>query len=76
MKKNNFDIGDLVENTWVDDNNPIKRMIYIGQQKYLCMDGRIICISASNLDGGGPLCKVGSVMVCNWRHLLRGENEG
>jgi len=75
MKKHNFDIGDIVENTWADDDNPIKRMIYIGHQKYLCIDGGIIFISASNLDGEGPLCKVGSAMVCNWRYLLRGGNE-
>lgn len=75
MSKHSFDIGDIVENTWVDDNNPIKRMIYIGHHKYLCKDGSIICIFTSDLDKEGPLCKIGSAMVSNWRCLLRGNKE-
>lgn len=74
MKKDSFDIGDIVENKWADDDNPIKRMIYIGHQKYLCMDGMIICISSPDLEGEGPLYKIGCALVSNWRSLL-GQRE-
>ncbi|MEL7628734.1 hypothetical protein AAGW04_06980 [Pectobacterium aroidearum] len=63
-------IGDIVENGWAGDGNPHKRMIYIGNGKYLCCDGHIAQLAKPCSEYPDRRKVLGNAFVDNWRDIL------